>query len=654
MAQARPRTLARRCRSAGPRGAARSTRAPKYVYSFASGKAEGSSALRNLLGGKGCELAEMTNLGIPVPPGFTITTEAWAAYNAAGKKHPAGPLDAGPGASRPARGRRGQSRSAIPSRPLLVSVRSGARASMPGHDGHRPQPGPQRRSRSRGWRRGPGNERFAWDCYRRFITMFGDVVLGIEREAFDALLDARQGAGAARRPTPTCPAGDAARARRASSRTWCRRTTGPAVPAGSARAAPPGHQRRVRLLVRQEGGGLPAHPPAPRRLGHRGDRDGDGLRQPRRRPRAPGSASRATRRTRRAALLRRVPGQRPGRGRGGRHPHPGAASTRSSSGCPRSTTSSSRIKDRLERHYRTCRTSSSRSRRARSTSCRRAPASAPAAAAVRIAVEMVQERRHRPAHRAPARGARPRSTSSARRRRSTPRRTSRAIAHGPARHAGGGGGQGRVRPGAGGGVAQREADRSSWCAPETSPEDVAGMHAAQGIAHRRAAASRRTRRWWRAGWGKCCVVGAGDVVGGRGATHLFGAGGAVVREGEVDHAQRRHRRGDHGRPAAGRSRSSRDEFRELLGWADRSARPPACAPTPTRRTTRRKAREFGAEGIGLCRTEHMFFGDDRIPIVREMIMAATTRRRQQGGSTSCCRSSARTSSGSSGRWTACR
>src|SRR5215470_15457329 len=84
MAHARSRKSARS-------GARRpSGRSPKYVYAFANGKAEGSSALRNLLGGKGCELAEMTNLGVPVPPGFTITTEAWAAYNAAGGKHPSG------------------------------------------------------------------------------------------------------------------------------------------------------------------------------------------------------------------------------------------------------------------------------------------------------------------------------------------------------------------------------------------------------------------------------------------------------------------------------------------------------------------------------------------------------------------------------------
>src|SRR4030067_196704 len=68
----------------------RRARAPKYVYFFVNGKAEGSSAMRDLLGGKGCEIAEMTNLGIPVPPGFTITTQAWAAYRTGGKKQPPG------------------------------------------------------------------------------------------------------------------------------------------------------------------------------------------------------------------------------------------------------------------------------------------------------------------------------------------------------------------------------------------------------------------------------------------------------------------------------------------------------------------------------------------------------------------------------------
>src|SRR2546430_15773363 len=84
-------------RTASPSSGARRH---KYVYAFANGKAEGSSALRHLLGGKGCELAEMTNLGVTVPPGFTITTEAWAAYSAGGRKHPAGAWAQGRGARR--------------------------------------------------------------------------------------------------------------------------------------------------------------------------------------------------------------------------------------------------------------------------------------------------------------------------------------------------------------------------------------------------------------------------------------------------------------------------------------------------------------------------------------------------------------------------
>ena len=82
--------LARARKAPRAKFATRSPRAPKYVYAFANGKAEGKSNMRPLLGGKGCGLAEMTNLGAPVPPGFTITTAAWTAYSAAGKKHPPG------------------------------------------------------------------------------------------------------------------------------------------------------------------------------------------------------------------------------------------------------------------------------------------------------------------------------------------------------------------------------------------------------------------------------------------------------------------------------------------------------------------------------------------------------------------------------------
>src|SRR6266566_650177 len=160
----------------------------KYVYFFGAGKAEGSSLMRNLLGGKGCELAEMTNLGIPVPPGFTITTQAWSRYNKAGRQWPEGlweqvlehlaKLEATAGMT-----------FGDAQRPLLVSVRSGARTSMPGMMETVLNLG-LNDATVLGLAAWTKNDRFAWDCYRRFITMFGSVVLGIKRETFDAELDA--------------------------------------------------------------------------------------------------------------------------------------------------------------------------------------------------------------------------------------------------------------------------------------------------------------------------------------------------------------------------------------------------------------------------------------------------------------------------------
>src|SRR3989442_10634997 len=177
----------------------------KYVYPFGSGKAEGSSVMRNLPGGQGCELAEMTNLGIPVPQGFTITTQAWAAYNRTGRTFPDGMWtqvsdaleklehDAGLGFG-------------DPKRPLLVSVRSGARVSRPGMMETVLNLGLNDETVEglAAWTR---NERFAWDCYRRFVTMFGDVVLGIRREVFDEHLAATK-ARLGVKSDPEVPAGE--------------------------------------------------------------------------------------------------------------------------------------------------------------------------------------------------------------------------------------------------------------------------------------------------------------------------------------------------------------------------------------------------------------------------------------------------------------
>ena len=269
------------------------TRGPKYVYSFAAGKAEGSSALRHLLGGKGCELAEMTNLGVPVPPGFTITTEAWAAYHAAGGKHPPGLWSQVLAQPRASRGRGGQSARRCRAAAARVGALGGAGVDAR-HDGHRPQSRPERSDR-----RGPG----ALDA--RTSASPGTATAASSRSSATWCSPSSAGPStsrwsaprprAGRRPTRTCPR-RALRALVAEFKQPGAGADGPALSPGPDGAAPPGHQRRVRVLVRQEGGGLPAHPSPARRLGHRGDGDGHGLRQSRRDVGHRACASRAIRR----------------------------------------------------------------------------------------------------------------------------------------------------------------------------------------------------------------------------------------------------------------------------------------------------------------------------------------------------------------------
>ncbi len=168
----------------------------KRIYSFGGGKAEGHRDMKELLGGKGAGLAEMSNIGIPVPPGLTITTEVCTAFNRAGKKLP--------------RGLEAEIRAALkkiealtgkgfgdPEDPLLVSVRSGARVSMPGMMDTVLNLG-LNDATVEGLASRAQNPRFAWDSYRRFVAMFGDVVLGLkperkeDRDPFEVILEAKK------------------------------------------------------------------------------------------------------------------------------------------------------------------------------------------------------------------------------------------------------------------------------------------------------------------------------------------------------------------------------------------------------------------------------------------------------------------------------
>src|SRR5579884_1123595 len=164
--------------------ASASTATKKWVYHFE----EGSAEMRALLGGKGAGCAQMTRAGLPVPPGFTITTEACNAYYQAGKQFPPGLWEQVLAALRELEAKTGK-RFGDRTNPLLVSVRSGAALSMPGMMDTVLNLG-LNDATVEGLARLTGNERFAYDAYRRFIQMFGRIVLEIPGERFDEAFEA--------------------------------------------------------------------------------------------------------------------------------------------------------------------------------------------------------------------------------------------------------------------------------------------------------------------------------------------------------------------------------------------------------------------------------------------------------------------------------
>ena len=166
--------------------------AKRYIYAWGDGTAEGNGGMKDLLGGKGAGLAEMTIAGLPTPPGFTITTEACNDYFAAGERLPDGLWDDVQAAMREVERRSGKG-FGDPANPLLVSVRSGAKFSMPGMMDTVLNLGLNEET-LRGLVALTGNERFGWDAYRRFIQMFGRIVMDVKADRFDEALDARKGA----------------------------------------------------------------------------------------------------------------------------------------------------------------------------------------------------------------------------------------------------------------------------------------------------------------------------------------------------------------------------------------------------------------------------------------------------------------------------
>ena len=288
------------------------TRSEKFVYLFGDGQSDGDQELRNLLGGKGAGLAEMSSLGIPVPPGFTITSEVCNSYYDLGRSYPAALEDQVRDGLAYVESLVG-SRFGDPENPLLVSVRSGARVSMPGMMDTILNLG-LNDATAEGLAKRSGNARFAYDSYRRFVQMYGDVVLGVGKQSdtdtdpYERLLDEKK---RSRGVTSDTDLGADALRELVGEYKALIRERGEEFPDDPWDQLWGRGWRGVRELGEPAGGGLPRSVRISLELGHGGERAGDGVRQPGRRLRH-GRALHAEPVHRRGTALRRVPGERTG------------------------------------------------------------------------------------------------------------------------------------------------------------------------------------------------------------------------------------------------------------------------------------------------------------------------------------------------------
>jgi pyruvate,orthophosphate dikinase len=592
----------------------------KWVYSFGDGRAEGKASMRNLLGGKGAGLAEMANLGLPVPPGFTITTDVCTHYYAHDKQYP--------------RDLRGQVEKALAqvgritgrtfgdkSNPLLVSVRSGARASMPGmmdtvlNLGLNDETVEALAKKS-------GDRRFAFDSYRRFITMYSDVVLGLGHEHFEELLDhhkERQGYSLDTDLSADDWADLVVRyKKRVKDELGHDFPQDPHEQLWGAVGAVFGswmNQRAItyrRLHNIPENWGTAVNVQA-MVFGNMGDTSATGVAF----TRNPSTGEKKLY----GEFLINAQGEDVVAGI--RTPQEISEEARKEAGSdkpsmeytlPKAFAELKRIYNVLERHYRDMQDLEFTVEQGKLWMLQTRSGKRTAKAALRIAVELANEgliSKNDAVLRID-----PLALDQLLHPTIDPRAHRRVIATGLPASPGAASGEIVFSPDE---AAQLKSDgrKVVLVRVETSPEDIHGMHAAEGILTTRGGMTSHAAVVAR-GMGKPCVSGAGslrvDYAGGS-----MTAGGQTFRKGDYITVD-----GSTGQVLAGKVEMIEPqlsgEFATLIGWADkvRKLGVRANADTPT---DAKAAVRFGAEGIGLCRTEHMFFDEDRIQAVREMILA---------------------------------
>ena len=585
----------------------------KWVYRFADGNAE----MRDLLGGKGAGLSEMTNAQLPVPPGFTITTEACNAYNAAGKQFPAALWDQTLAAMQEVEVATGK-RFGDPQNPLLVSVRSGAKFSMPGMMDTVLNLGLNSET-LQGLAELTGNGRFANDAYRRFIQMFGKIVMGVPGEHFEELLDeVKQEVDATQDTDLTA---DQLMDVVERFKALVREEAGqdfPDDPYEQLRQAieavfaswdnPRAHAYRdFHKLPHDLGTAVNIVTMV---FGNMGGDSGTGVAF----TRDPATGEQRLF----GEFLTNAQGEDVVAGI--RTPRPIAQLARDMPGVYREFEA---IAERLEQHYRDTQDLEFTIERGTLYMLQTRSAKRTAAAAVKIAVDMAQEGLI--------------SREEAIQRVEPDQIYQLLLPHFDEEAKAEASSAGRwlttglnASPGAATGKAVFDADRAAELGgageavilvrPETNPDDVHGMLVAQGILTARGGATSHAAVVAR-GLGKSCVAGAESILVDT-ERRQFTVNGQVVREDDAISID-----GTTGEvftgviPTVETHLEDERELQVLLSWADEHRQLGVWANADYPRDAQRALR-FGAEGIGLCRTEHMFFEEDRLPIVQQMILAA--------------------------------
>jgi pyruvate, orthophosphate dikinase len=581
----------------------------KFVYLFANGAADGNGEMKDLLGGKGAGLAEMTNAGLPVPPGFTITTQACNAYYSGKEKFPDGMWNQVLSALKKVEISTGKEFGSI-SNPLLVSVRSGAKFSMPGMMDTVLNLGLNEET-LQGLASLTSNERFALDAYRRFIQMFGKIVLGVDGELFEQALDKVKRSAHAKLDTDLKAEHLAEICREF--KKIIRTETGSAFPADPYQQL----EESIKAVFRSW--------------------NGDRAKAYRRREKIPDDLGTAVN------VVTMVFGNM------GEDSGTGVAFTRNPATgekklfgdylsnaqgedvvagirtpkhidelkeeMPEIYRQFVEVAGKLERHYSDMQDLEFTVERGKLWMLQTRNGKRTGPAGVRIAVEMAKEGlidERTAIMRVPAG-----DLDQLLHKMIDPKAKLSILTKGI-----------NASPGAAAGRVvftpkeaeqwKEKGERVVLVRRETSPEDVRGMDAAQAILTSTGGPTSHAAVVAR-GWGKPCIVGAGDVSIDY-AKNEFSVHGTRVRKGDwitVD--------GTSGQVILGQAPlidpELGDDFRQLMEWADkvRKLKVRTNADTPADAAI---ARAYGAQGIGLCRTEHMFFAGERIDSMRQMILGS--------------------------------